>query len=81
MNVQIADYDKALYFTLWGQWDDLLVLMVRTKDDFLAKKIESFLHAYHYSPHDNDVSDHHYSLLQYIDHAMYYEPPAEYTLV
>ena len=42
------DYDKALYYTLWGQWDDLLVLMVRTNDDLLSKKIEQFLHAYHY---------------------------------
>lgn len=38
----VPDYDKALYYTLWGQWDDLLVLMVRTKDDMLSKKIPAF---------------------------------------
>ncbi|MEQ6376891.1 YhdB family protein [Bacillaceae bacterium S4-13-58] len=65
-----ADYDKALYFTLWGQWDDLLVLMVRTKDEFLSKRIEHFLHAYHYSRSDEEVLENHQSLLQYIDHAM-----------
>ncbi|MFC0523378.1 YhdB family protein [Pontibacillus salicampi] len=75
MSVYIADYDKALYFTLWGQWDDLLVLMVRTKDDILSKRIESFLHAYHYSPQDEDVLTSHQNLLQYIDHAMVTIPP------
>ncbi|KGP73079.1 hypothetical protein N782_07505 [Pontibacillus yanchengensis Y32] len=73
----MADYDKALYFTLWGQWDDLLILMVRTKDDFLSKKIETFLHAYHYSPEDDQVVTSHQSLMQYIDHAMIHLPPSE----
>ena len=27
------DYDKALYYTIWQQWDDLIVIMVRTTDD------------------------------------------------
>lgn len=38
----IPDYDKALYYTLWGQWDELLILMVRTKDDILSKKSPNF---------------------------------------
>ena len=37
-----ADYDRALYYTYHSQWDNLLILMVRTKDDFLSKKIEHF---------------------------------------
>ncbi|KAB8138983.1 hypothetical protein F9U64_02455 [Gracilibacillus oryzae] len=64
------DYDKALYFTLWGQWDDLLVLMVRTKDDILAKKIEHFLHAYHYPISREWLHNSHDALLHYIDHAL-----------
>ncbi|WP_163537180.1 YhdB family protein [Gracilibacillus sp. YIM 98692] len=64
------DYDKALYFTLWGQWDDLLVLMVRTKDDLLAKKIEQFLHAYHYPTTEEWLMNTHDQLLHYIDHAL-----------
>ncbi|WP_339228884.1 YhdB family protein [Oceanobacillus sp. FSL K6-2867] len=71
----IPDYDKALYYTLWGQWDDLLVLMVRTKDDILSKKIEQFLNAYHYSLDESKVINTHDTLLYYIDHAMKYTPP------
>lgn len=70
----IPDYDKALYFTLWGQWDDLVVLMVRTDDDLLSKKIEVFLHAYHYTSDEKKVLGTHEELLQYIDHAMAYTP-------
>lgn len=75
MSIYIPDYDKALYFTLWGQWDDLLILMVRTKDDFLSKKIETFLHAYHYSPNDEELVDTHQNLMHYIDHAMLHSSP------
>ncbi|OCA84416.1 hypothetical protein A8F94_17090 [Bacillus sp. FJAT-27225] len=63
------DYDRALYYTYRSQWDNLLILMVRTRDQFLAKKIEHFLHAYHYE-HDYAVIEQTlYSLLRYIDHA------------
>ncbi|MBC5636574.1 MULTISPECIES: YhdB family protein [Ornithinibacillus] len=72
--MDIPDYDKALYYTLWGQWDDLLVLMVRTKDDLLSKKIQNFLHAYHYSLDEQKIIDSHDNLLYYIDHAMKYTP-------
>lgn len=72
--MDIPDYDKALYYTLWGQWDDLLVVMVRTEDDMLSKKIQLFLNAYHYSLDQTKVIDFHDNLLYYIDHAMKYEP-------
>ncbi|UFU00408.1 YhdB family protein [Radiobacillus kanasensis] len=72
----IADYDKALYFTLWGQWDDLLVLMVRTQDDMLSKKIEIFLHAFHYGTREQEIMGAHEDLLHYIDHAMANITPA-----
>ncbi|GGD02629.1 hypothetical protein GCM10007216_36730 [Thalassobacillus devorans] len=65
-----SDYDKALYYTLWGQWDDLLILMVRTEDQFLSKKIEVFLHAFHYHSTEKEVLESHENLLSYIDHAM-----------
>jgi hypothetical protein len=74
--MDIPDYDKALYYTLWGQWDDLLVLMVRTKDDLLSKKIQNFLHSYHYSLDDQKIVRSHEDLLYYIDHAMKYTPAA-----
>ncbi|RCW77141.1 YhdB family protein [Saliterribacillus persicus] len=67
-----ADYDKALFFTIWGQWDDLLVLMVRTNDDFLSKKIETLLHAYYFKHDDSIVGEAHENLMHYIDHAHSY---------
>ncbi|RLL44974.1 hypothetical protein D8M04_08860 [Oceanobacillus piezotolerans] len=70
----IPDYDKALYYTLWGQWDDLLVLMVRTNDDLLSKKIQQFLHSYNYSLDQRTIIEHHDNLLYYIDHAMKQTP-------
>lgn len=72
--MKIPDYDKALYYTLWGQWDDLLVLMVRTNDDMLSKRIQLFLHSYYYSTDQNNVLKSHDQLLYYIDHAMKYTP-------
>ncbi|ASS89334.1 YhdB family protein [Aeribacillus pallidus] len=64
------DYDKALYYTHRSQWDNLIILMVRTNDDFLSKKIEHFLHAYNFE-HDYQFIEHKlYALLRYIDHAL-----------
>lgn len=64
------DYDKALYYTHRSQWDNLVILMVRTKDDFLSKKIEHFLHAYHYETDYQLIEQKLYGLLRYIDHAL-----------
>ncbi|ASK60909.1 hypothetical protein CFK37_01125 [Virgibacillus phasianinus] len=72
--MDIPDYDKALYYTLWGQWDDLLVLMVRTNDDMLSKRIQHFLHSFYYSSDQDNVIKNHDQLLYYIDHAMKYTP-------
>lgn len=66
----IPDYDKALYYTLWGQWDELLLLMVRTEDDLLSKKIHHFLNDYHYSTNKEKIIESHDNLLYYVDHAM-----------
>jgi hypothetical protein len=74
-----VDYDKAMYYTLWGQWDDLLVLMVRTNDDMLSKKIETFLHAYHYGYDRDTVVGTHHNLIHYIEHAMTQDLPV-YTM-
>lgn len=68
--MNIPDYDKALYYTLWGQWDDLLVLMVRTEDDILSNRIHHFLHDFHYSRDQRKVIHSHDNLLYYVDHAM-----------
>ncbi|GAB2534048.1 YhdB family protein [Gracilibacillus alcaliphilus] len=65
------DYDKALYYTIWGQWDNLLVLMVRTNDDLLSKKIEHFLHAYHYPISEMYLTYKYNQLIEYIDYALF----------
>lgn len=70
----LLDYDKALYYTLWGQWDELLVLMVRTNDDLLSKKIQYFLNSYHYGVNEKKIIESHDNLLYYIDHAMKQSP-------
>lgn len=64
-----TDYDKALYYTHRSQWDNLLILMVRTEDDLLSKRIEHFLHAYHFEHDYAAVEKELYTLLHYIDHA------------
>lgn len=79
--MNIPDYDKALYYILWGQWDDLLVLMVRTDDDLLSKKIHHFLSAYHYSLDQSHIIESHDKLLDYIDHAMKHTPTVTMELV
>jgi hypothetical protein len=64
-----VDYDRALFYIHRSEWDNLLILMVRTKDHFLAKKIEHFLHANYFS-HDYFVIERRlYALLHYIEHA------------
>ncbi|MDQ0214716.1 hypothetical protein J2S13_001113 [Oikeobacillus pervagus] len=63
------DYDRALYYTHRSEWDNLLILMVRTHDDFLSKKIEHFLHMYHFSHDYSAIEQHLYALLHYLEHA------------
>jgi len=64
------DYDKALYYTIWQQWDDLIVVMVRTSDDLLAKKIKDFLSAFQTEKSTQKIIEQHERLLHYLDHAM-----------
>jgi hypothetical protein len=68
--LNILDYDKALYYTHRSQWDNLLILMVRTKDDLLSKKIEHFLHAYNFENDYSVIQKRLTALLRYIDHAL-----------
>jgi hypothetical protein len=65
-----VDYDRALYYTHRSEWDNLLILMVRTKDDFLSKYIEHFLHSYNFSKDYRVIEQNLYQMLRYIDHAV-----------
>lgn len=64
------DYEYALNYLLWGQWDDLFTLMIRTNDDILCKKIHTFLQNYHFSKDKQQIITEHDNLLFYIDHAL-----------
>lgn len=66
----IRDYEYALNYLLWGQWDDLFTLMIRTNDDILCKKIHCFLKNYHFSTDKQEIIAEHDNLLFYIDHAL-----------
>ena len=64
------DYDKALHYTIWQQWDDLIVIMIRTSDDLLAKKINNFLNAFQAETSNQKIIQQHEHLLNYLDHAI-----------
>jgi YhdB-like protein len=67
--VPYNDYDKALFFTYSCNWDELMMLMVQTKDELFSKRIEHFLHAFKYERDLSVVNDKLQLLFQYIDHA------------
>ncbi|MDG4658157.1 YhdB family protein [Ectobacillus antri] len=73
MNIQLTegytDYDKALYYTYCCNWDQLLILMVQTKDEVFSKRIEHFMHAYKYAKDLAEVDKQLQLMFQYIDHA------------
>lgn len=69
-----VDYDRALYYIYKSEWDNLLILMVRTKDNFLAKKIEHFLHACHFRHEFSLIDEKTEALFQYLDHAIESDP-------
>ncbi|KKB35652.1 YhdB family protein [Bacillus thermotolerans] len=64
-----TDYDRALYYIYRSDWDNLLVLMVRTGDHLLSKKIEHFLHACSFPNPYSTVEKTFYTLFDYIEHA------------
>lgn len=65
----MSDYRKALLYTQHSKWDDLIILMVRTEDQLLAKKIEHFLHAYKFEYDYPIIEKYLIKLLDYIDFA------------
>jgi len=66
----MLEYEYALNYVLWGRWDDLFTIMMRTEDNLLEKKIHQFLHAYYYPHLNQDMMEMHDELLQYLEHAM-----------
>lgn len=66
----MLEYEYALNYVLWGRWDDLFTIMLRTKDNLLEKKIQQFLYAYYYPHLQYDMVETHDDLLHYLEHAM-----------
>jgi len=65
------EYEYALHCVLWGKWDELFTLMLKTEDDILKKQIEQFLHAYYYAVNQRDIIDYHDRLIHYLDYAIF----------
>ncbi|WP_377889100.1 YhdB family protein [Alkalihalobacillus sp. R86527] len=72
--MDITDYDKALYYTHHCACIDLSVLMMKTDDDILAKRIEKFVHAFIRETEFMKVKDARDNLLTYIDYVYRMEP-------
>ncbi|WP_347550233.1 YhdB family protein [Pseudalkalibacillus hwajinpoensis] len=72
--MDITDYDKALYYTHHCACIDLSVLMMKTEDDILSKRIEQFIHAFIRETEFVKVKAARDELLSYIDYVYQIEP-------
>lgn len=72
--MDMNDYEHALHYVLWGKWDELFTLMLRSHDDVLRKRIEHFLHAYYYALSHQEVVEKHDRLIAYLDYASGEQP-------
>ncbi|WP_338753455.1 YhdB family protein [Bacillus sp. FJAT-52991] len=67
--MEYTDYDRALHYVHRSDWNNLIILMVRTNDHLLSKKIEHFLHARRFPNSYSKVEQTFYTLFHYIEHA------------
>jgi hypothetical protein len=72
--LDITDYDKALYYTHHCACIDLSILMMKTEDDILSKRIEQFVHAFIQETEFMKVKEARDTLLSYIDYVYRIEP-------
>ncbi|MCA0988203.1 YhdB family protein [Guptibacillus algicola] len=77
--MDITDYDKALYYTHHCACIDLSVLMMKTDDDILAKRIEKFVQAFIRETEFVKVKEARDHLLTYIDYVYQMEPVEDET--
>lgn len=68
--MKIQDYDATLFYLHRMACPELVSIMTVTKDDFLAKKISNFVHAFTYESDIFKVECAYESLLQYLDHVL-----------
>ncbi|MDO6655785.1 YhdB family protein [Anaerobacillus sp. 1_MG-2023] len=72
--MDITDYDKALYYTHHCACIELSILMMKTEDDILSKRIEHFVHAFIRETEFLKVKEARDTLLTYIDYVYRMEP-------
>jgi len=68
--MQIQDYDAALFYLHRMACPELISIMSVTSDDFLAKKISNFVHAFTYESDIAKVENAYESLVQYLDYVL-----------
>lgn len=68
--MQIQDYDATLFYLHRMACPELISIMSVTSDDFLAKKISNFVHAFTYESDISKVENAYESLVQYLDHVL-----------
>lgn len=66
--MKISDYDQALFYTHRLACDELIHVMQRTEDDFLAKKIERFIRAFLCEEELEKAEEKREELMNYLDH-------------
>jgi hypothetical protein len=63
------DYDKALFYASHLCCQDLIILMVQTRDDLLSKRIEQFILSFKYDQDIKEVEEKRQELIEYVNHA------------
>lgn len=68
--MQIQDYDATLFYLHRMACPELISIMSVTSDDFLAKKISNFVHAFTHESDISKVENAYESLVQYLDYVL-----------
>ena len=63
------DYEQVVYYVMKGKLNELFMLMLRSDDDLLAKKVKLFLHEYHFSIDQQRMIKYYDDLMDYVKHA------------
>ncbi|KIL46774.1 YhdB family protein [Jeotgalibacillus soli] len=64
------DYERTLLYLYRHGWDDLLILMVRTKDELLSKKIKRLLKGIHFPQEQEKTAYDYLELFRYAEYGM-----------
>ncbi len=76
-----TDYDRTLLYLYRNSWDDLLILMVRSKDDLLSQKIKKFLKGIHYPEQQEQTANQYVELFRYAEHCASLHRPIDANIL